>query len=261
MPTQRTHTNLALRYAAASHVGKIRTNNEDAAYAGPSLLAVADGMGGHAAGEVAAQIAIRSLAPVDTEVAVETLIDTLGRAVMAANQAIAARAAADPAAAGMGTTLTALLWSGLHVAVAHIGDSRAYLLRDGELYLITTDHTPEQLLAEGSGAPPRHSTQLTRALNGGVDTFPDLTMREARLGDRYLLCSDGLSGPVDADDLCAVLSTVASPGDAVVRLVEAANQAGGPDNVTAVVADVTGGPAPRSPVLVVGAATDGRETG
>jgi PPM family protein phosphatase len=259
---------LALRYAVRSDVGLLREGNEDSAYAGPRLLAVADGMGGHAAGEVASAVAISTLAHLDDDAPGADLIDALGTAVRDANTTLHEMVIANPALDGMGTTLTAMLWSGPHVALCHIGDSRAYLLRDSELYQITHDHTLVQKLQdEGRISPDEAATHpqrslILRALDGRGEAEPDLSLREAKAGDRYLLCSDGLSGVVSAETLHRTLTTVAEPDRAVIQLVELANRGGGPDNITCIVADVvdsvTAKRAPTEVPIMAGAASNGR---
>jgi serine/threonine protein phosphatase PrpC len=246
--------NVAIRYAAGSDVGVSRQNNEDSAYAGPWLLAVADGMGGYAGGEVASSTVIRSLRDIDAEVPPERLVDTLGEAVSRAHEKLREAIADHPELDRMGTTLTAMLRSGQHMALAHIGDSRGYLLRGGELFRITEDHTLDQLLEDGSGSS-RLSHVLFRVLDGRSEGEPDMTAREARPGDRYLLCSDGLTGVVGPKELYEVLTSVDDPDEAVRRLIESANQGGGPDNITCVVADIVEGPVePREPVIAGAAA-------
>jgi protein phosphatase len=260
---------LALRYAVRSDVGLLREGNEDSAYAGPCLLAIADGMGGHAAGEVASAVAISALAALDHEPTGD-LLDALAEAVAEANITLHEMSVADPSVEGMGTTLTAMLWQGSHVALCHIGDSRAYMLRDGELFQITRDHTLVQSLVDEGRLTPQAAAShpqrslLLRALDGRTEADPDLTIREARFGDRYLLCSDGLSDVVTDQTLHKTLQTVTDPDDAVIQLIELAIRSGGPDNITCIVADVVDtdtGPVPpsRAPI-VVGAAsnTDGR---
>ena len=178
---------LALHYALRSDVGLLREGNEDSAYAGPRLLAIADGMGGHAAGEVASAVAISAIAPLDRQNLTdsEDMLDALAAAVASARNTLHDMSVSDPAVEGMGTTLTALLWAGAQVAVCHIGDSRAYLLRDGDLYQITRDHTLIQsLVDEGRLSPaaaanhPQRSL-IMRALQGSTDADPDLAMHEA----------------------------------------------------------------------------------
>jgi PPM family protein phosphatase len=258
---------LALRYAIRSDVGLLREGNEDAAYAGPRLLAVADGMGGHAAGEVASAAAITAIAKLDDDVPGSDLLDALADAVTDANHALHDMVAKDPAIEGMGTTLTAMLWSGSRMALVHIGDSRAYLLRGREFHQITHDHTLVQTLVdEGRISPddvPTHPqrSMLLRALDGRADVEPDLSLREVRAGDRYLLCSDGLSGVVSEETLHETLATVADVDDVVLQLIELAIRGGGPDNITCIVADVvdsaTAALPPSDVSVVVGAASNG----
>jgi PPM family protein phosphatase len=234
---------LTIRYAVKTDVGLRRTGNEDAAYAGPRLLAVADGLGGHAGGEVASATVIDALRPLDTEVPAGDVLTALEDAVRRASSALGDIVAADPALRGLGTTLTALLWSGSQLGLVHIGDSRAYLVRDGEVFQITHDHTMVQLLVdegrittEEVATHPQRSL-LLRAL-GDFTSEPDLQLREARPGDWYLLCSDGLHGVADADAIGRVLLTVADPDQAATDLVALAIANGGPDNITVIIADV-----------------------
>ena len=261
---------LALRYAVRSDVGLLREGNEDSAYAGPRLLAIADGMGGHAAGEVASAVAISALAGLDYPIPDGDLLDPLAAAVAAANSTLHEMSVADPSVEGMGTTLTAMLWQDAHVAVCHIGDSRAYLLRDGEFYQITRDHTLVQSLVddgrltpEAAATHPQRSL-LLRALDGRTEAEPDLSVREVRAGDRYLLCSDGLSDVVTEQTLHKTLVTIADPDAAVIQLIELAIRSGGPDNITCIVADVVDTAAdPAAPTqgsVLAGAASssDGR---
>src|SRR5579875_1461147 len=233
---------LVLRYAARSDVGLVRSNNEDSVYAGARLLALADGMGGHAAGEVASQLAIAALAHLDDDEPGGDLLGKLDAAVRAGNAAIAAQVEADPELEGMGTTLTAILFAGNRIGLVHIGDSRGYLLRDGELTQITKDDTFVQTLVDEGRISPEeaHShpqrSLIMRALTGH-EVEPTLTMREVRAGDRYLLCSDGLSDPV-SDETILVALKVPDVTESADRLIELALRGGGPDNVTVVVADV-----------------------
>ncbi|WP_299558305.1 protein phosphatase 2C domain-containing protein [uncultured Mycolicibacterium sp.] len=233
---------LGLRYAARSDRGLVRANNEDSVYAGARLLALADGMGGHAAGEVASQLVIAALAHLDDDEPGGDILSKLEAAVKEGNAAIAAHVAADPELEGMGTTLTAILFAGNRLGLVHIGDSRGYLLRDGELTQITKDDTFVQTLvdegritAEEAHSHPQRSL-IMRALTGH-EVEPTLIMREARAGDRYLLCSDGLSDPVSRETILEALK-IPDPADAADRLIELALRGGGPDNVTVVVADV-----------------------
>ena len=235
---------LALRYAVRSDVGLLREGNEDSAYAGPHLLAIADGMGGHAAGEVASAVAISALMGLDDDVPGLDMLGALADAVAKANAQLQDMSAADASVEGMGTTLTAMLWSLPRVALCHIGDSRAYMLRDREFHQITRDHTLVQsLLDEGRISPDEAATHpqrslILRALDSRTDAEPDLSLREALAGDRYLLCSDGLTDVVTEETLHRTLLAIPDPDEAVIQLVELANRAGGPDNITCIVADV-----------------------
>jgi serine/threonine protein phosphatase PrpC len=233
---------LALRYAARSDRGLVRANNEDSVYAGARLLALADGMGGHAAGEVASQLVIAALAHLDDDEPGGDLLGKLERSVYEGNSAIAEQVELHPDLDGMGTTLTAILFAGDRLGMVHIGDSRAYLLRDGELTQITKDDTFVQTLvdegritAEEAHTHPQRSL-IMRALTG-QEVEPTLIMREAREGDRYLLCSDGLSDPVRQDTILEALK-IPDVAESADRLIELALRGGGPDNVTVVVADV-----------------------
>jgi PPM family protein phosphatase len=235
---------IGIRFAARSDVGMLREGNEDSAYAGSRLLAVADGMGGHVGGEIASAAAIETLKPLDQDVPAHELVGVLEQAVHRANETLHSIVESDPSLQGMGCTLTAMLWNGPQVALVHIGDSRAYLLRNGELFQITHDHTLVQsLVDEGrisldeAASHPQRSL-LLRALDGRGEVDPDISLREAHLGDRYLLCSDGLSTVVSAETIHHALSTVAEPDQAVRQLIDLANRGGGPDNITCVVADV-----------------------
>jgi PPM family protein phosphatase len=237
---------LIVRYGVRSDTGLVREDNEDAAYAGARLLAVADGMGGHAAGERASAAVIDALRPLDTEVPEGELLNALDHAVRRAKSALKDMAEADPALTGMGTTLTALLWSGSQLGLVHIGDTRAYLVRDGEVFQVTRDHTLVQSLlddgkiteAEIASHPQRLLLLKALSTNVGSKDEPDLQLLQARAGDRYLLCSDGLHVTVPADAIGNVLLTVTDPDQAATDLIALAMDAGGPDNITCIVADV-----------------------
>jgi len=257
---------LAIRYAIRSDVGLLREGNEDSAYAGPHLLAIADGMGGHAAGEVASTVAISALTGLDDDVPVDHMLDALAGAVASANSTLHEMSVKDPSVEGMGTTLTALLWSGSTVAVCHIGDSRAYLLRDGEFHQITRDHTLVQsLVDDGRLSPAQAATHpqrslVMRALQSGTEAEPDLSIIQAEAGDRYLLCSDGLSDVVSEETLRETLTKFTDRDQAVTQLIELAIRGGGPDNITCIVADVVdseAGPVTAQNSVVVGAASNG----
>ena len=258
---------IALRYTVRSDVGLLREGNEDSAYAGPHLLAIADGMGGHAAGEVASAVAIKTLAPLDTAIECDEMLPALGTAIADANSALRQITETDPATEGMGTTLTALLWSGDEVALCHIGDSRAYLLRDGALQQITHDHTLVQSLVdegrltpEAAASHPQRSLVM-RALQSSVPADPDLAMLKARVGDRFLLCSDGLTDVVSDETLRTTLQQLTDLDAAVEQLIDLAIRSGGPDNITCVLADVIdtdAGQTPSEDIIILGAlATDG----
>ena len=227
-------TTITLLAAATSEVGLVRKNNEDAAYSGRWLYAVADGMGGHAAGEVASAAVIGSLRRYDDDAGRDALLTMLGHAVTEANASVAAEAATDPSRLGMGTTLTAMLWSGDHFALANIGDSRAFRFRDGRLRQITEDHVMGRLVSNAGPFAP----VLSRYLDGRPDRSPDLSLHEASIGDRYLICSDGLSPVVDTVQIEAALASAPDPDEAVRQLTALAAGLGAPDNITIVVIDV-----------------------
>ncbi|PXY27218.1 PP2C family protein-serine/threonine phosphatase [Prauserella muralis] len=244
-----------LRYAVGSDVGRRRSANEDSAYATARVQAVADGMGGHVAGEVASAEAIAAMRELDErlpgpaesgedggqEAADLDLLHELSEAVAGAAGRLDRRVADDEELAGMGTTLTAMLWQGATFGLAHIGDSRGYRLRGGELEQLTKDHTMVQSLVDEGRMPPelaaRHPSRsvLLRALMAGSAGEPDLSVHTAEPGDRYLLCSDGLTDVTTAEEIAEVLGEAAEPGDVVGRLIELANEGGGPDNITCVV--------------------------
>ena len=247
---------LRLRYAARSDVGLVRRDNEDSGYASPRLLIVADGMGGHAAGELASATAVATLAhlelapPQASEVlaALADAIDNTGASIRTVIET-------DADLAGMGTTVTSLYWMGERIALVHVGDSRAYLMRGGVLTQLTHDHTFVQTLIdagriteEEAAIHPRRSL-IMRALDGLNPVEPDLSVREARVGDRYLLCSDGLSGVMSIDEIAERMRD-GDPTGSVTRLVEFALERGAPDNVTVVIADVVVGAAGEPRVRV-----------
>ncbi|MDI2132849.1 PP2C family protein-serine/threonine phosphatase [Yinghuangia seranimata] len=254
---------LSLRYAAGSHKGMIREGNEDSGYAGPRLLAVADGMGGAAAGEVASSEVLSTIVELDEDLPGADVRDTLRIAVDRANDRLRVMIDDDPGLEGMGTTLTALLWTGSGLGLVHVGDSRAYLLRDNELRQITQDHTwVQRLVDEGriteeeAGHHPQRSL-LMRALDGRGQVEPDLSVREARAGDRYLICSDGLSGVVSRETMEDTLLSLADPRDCVQELIQLALRGGGPDNITCIVADIVDvDQRPSDIPMVVGAVAD-----
>ncbi|HJQ43705.1 MAG TPA: PP2C family serine/threonine-protein phosphatase [Jatrophihabitantaceae bacterium] len=233
---------LYLRYAVRSDLGLVRNNNEDSVYAGPRLLAIADGMGGHAAGEVASKIVIGTIRPLDEDRRIDDLMGSLRDTVMEANHRIADAVKQRNELEGMGTTLTALRFVGSQVGLVHVGDSRAYLLRGNGLTQITHDDTYVQYLVDSGRLTPDEAKDhprksvILRALLG-TDVEPDVSIREARAGDRYLLCSDGLSDVVSTETIADTLQ-IDDPQECADRLVELALRGGGPDNVTVIVADV-----------------------
>ncbi|WP_062077275.1 PP2C family protein-serine/threonine phosphatase [Demequina globuliformis] len=262
---------LSLHFAARSDVGLVRSNNQDSAFAGPHLLVVADGMGGAAGGDIASSIAVGRLAALDGEShGPDESLDELKEAIADAHAEIVERAANDPELSGLGTTVTALLRAGSTLSMAHIGDSRAYLMRGGELEQVTTDHSFVQHLVDTgrlSAADAEHHPKRSMLLRvlGDVDAdVPvDISVRETRAGDRWMLCSDGLSGVVSRDTLEHTLSEVSDPGDCADALVSLALAAGAPDNVTCIVADVvdidaTDGVGPPTATQIVGSAARDR---
>lgn len=242
--TGQVRMSLSLRFAAGSHKGMIREGNEDSGYAGPRLLAIADGMGGQAAGEVASSEVISTLVQLDDDVPGSDILTALSTSVQRANDQLRAMVEEDPQLEGMGTTLTALLWTGQRLGLVHVGDSRAYLLRDGILTQITQDHTwVQRLVDEGRITEEEATTHpqrslLMRALGSGDIVEPDLSIREVRVGDRYLICSDGLSGVVSHQTLEETLADYHGPRETVQALIQLALRGGGPDNITCIVADV-----------------------
>lgn len=232
--------------AGLTDPGITRPSNEDALLVEAPLYAVADGMGGHRAGEIASRVALEELlanAPGRPDA------KALARAVRAANRAVIESAEKSPTRTGMGTTLTAAMVDGLHAAIAHVGDSRAYLLHAGSLERITGDHSMvADLVRQGSITEqdarfhPQRSV-ITRALGSDANMVADVYEVDAAPGDRLLLCTDGLTGMLEDGYIAEILSTEREPEAAVAKLIEAANRAGGYDNITAVVVDLEGTPA------------------
>lgn len=260
---------LALRYAARSDVGLIRSVNQDSGYAGPHLLILADGMGGPAGGDVASSIAVGHLAPIDGEAHTGDGIALLRDAIVAAHDDLRARAAENPELAGLGTTVIAALRTGKRLAMVHIGDSRAYLVRDGVVTRLTTDHTYVQHLVDlGHITPeeaenhPQRSVILRVLGDHDLGIELDESVREIADGDRLLLCSDGVSSYVSAETINETLTSSETPDSCADRLIDLALRAGGPDNITAVVADVVevddlpDGAAPSTSPQVVGSAAE-----
>ena len=260
-----------VRSAAGSDIGRRRAVNQDSAYTSSRLLAVADGMGGHAHGEVASAVAINAVAEVDASLEGVDLHDVdllsaLGTAMDTAARRLTDVADSDPALRGTGTTLVALLVDGTRVGVGHVGDSRAYLLRDGELHQLTHDHTLVQslidegrLTADEAVGHPRRSV-LVRTLQEGSPAEPDLFTVEGRVGDRFLVCSDGVTVVLDDEEIHEVLADVVEPADAVDRLIALANEGGGPDNITCVIADLVDGTPSDVGGFLFGAAAEASTT-
>jgi len=256
---------IALRYAARSDLGLgPKSRNEDSGYAGPNLLVLADGMGGHAAGDVASSMIVGELAPLDDEdIGADQAIPLLERSLRSANAKLTRAMRENSDLAGMGSTTIVMLRTGNKIAMAHIGDSRAFMLRGDSFSQITKDHSfVQQLVDEGriskeeAGSHPQRSV-VTRVMTGQPDDDPDTSLREAKVGDRFLLCSDGLSDFVGADVIEEILAGAASPEEAADRCVEVALKAHTRDNVTVIVADVVdpdGDDLPTTVPQVVGAA-------
>jgi len=233
---------------AISHVGKVRANNQDSGYAGSHLFVVADGMGGHAGGDIASAIAVRKISEIDREFnSANDAEFALRSALLSANALLAETVFEHGELTGMGTTVSGILVVGDQIALAHIGDSRIYLFRDGKLSQVTSDHTFVQRLVdsgritqEEAAVHPRRSV-LMRVL-GDVDASPeiDTTILDLKPGDRWLLCSDGLSSYVAADRIQAALAAVPSSAAAAQRLLKESLDQGAPDNVTVVIVDVHG---------------------
>jgi PPM family protein phosphatase len=245
-----------LRAGASSDVGRLRERNEDSFVVKEPLFAVADGLGGHLGGEVASRLAVDTLtSEAGADGPEDGLPDRLRAAIHQANSAVAERAANDPQLTGMGTTLTAFVAGRDRIYLAHVGDSRAYLLRDGDLRLLTEDHTlVQRMVKEGRLTPeqaeihPQRSV-LTRALGIEVELEVDQATVEVTASDRILLCSDGLTAMIGDEDIRKILAGHDDPQSASEALVEAANAAGGQDNITTVVVDVAAAadPPPAQP--------------
>jgi PPM family protein phosphatase len=235
---------LHLRWAAGTDQGHVRSNNEDCYYAGDRLLVVADGMGGMAAGDLASRIAIDAMTSLDVPIENDQQMDALHHALEVANGRIADTVVADQSLQGMGTTLTAVIFSGTQAAMAHVGDSRAYLMRDGRLNQLTKDDTYVQMLIdqgllspdEAAGHPRR--SVVTRVLQG-EPVSPAYVIVQPEPGDRWLLCSDGLTAVVSNETIEQEMLAAADPKTCTERLIDMALRGGGPDNVTVIVADVT----------------------
>ncbi|TVR29555.1 MAG: Stp1/IreP family PP2C-type Ser/Thr phosphatase [Nitriliruptor sp.] len=245
--------------AGTSDVGRVREGNEDAYLVADSVVAVADGMGGHLAGEVASSTALEPLRELDGRIFPDAgeALAALRDAVVAANETVVQMAADEPSYRGMGTTLTAALLEGRRLHVAHVGDSRAYLFRDGTFSQLTDDHTfVQHLIDEGQitreeAAKHPQRSMITRAIGVSEEIDVDAMTLELQPDDVVLLCSDGLTGPVSDQAIAEVLGSDDDLDTSLDRLIEMANEAGGPDNITAVIlrfedsdAEATQGPRP-----------------
>src|SRR3954447_16592201 len=237
---------LHLRWAAVTDQGHVRSDNEDSYYAGGRLLVVADGMGGMAAGELASRLAIEAMTSLDAPIDNERQMQALHQALEVANGRIAEVVEADNSLQGMGTTLTAMIFSGTRAAMAHVGDSRAYLLREGRLNQLTKDDTYVQMLVdqglirpdEAAGHPRR--SVVTRVLQG-EPVSPAYVIVEPEAGDRWMLCSDGLTAVVTNETIEQEMIAAPDAKTCAERLLDLALRGGGPDNVTVIVADLTPG--------------------
>lgn len=232
-----------LRAVAASDQGLVRSNNEDAVFVGGRLLVVADGMGGLPAGELASDILVKAVAVVDDIPESDEPLQDLIAALATANERIEAAVADDADRDGMGTTVTALLLAGDRVAALNVGDSRCYLMRDGVLTQITRDDTYVQALVDQGVLTPgdarRHPQRalVTQAVQGGPFR-PAGRMVPVRAGDRFLLCSDGLSDYVEDEVIATTLRAYADRQVCAAELIARTLEAGAPDNVTVIVADL-----------------------
>ena len=241
--TPRTRKGALTSFGSRTDIGCLRDHNEDSLVVTPPLFAIADGMGGHAAGEVASEIAVRVLSELAPE---HPDGEALGRAIEEANRAVIQAAREGRGRQGMGTTMTAAMLEGERLVIAQVGDSRAYLLHQGKLQQLTRDHSlmadmieAGQLTPEEARTHPQRSV-ITRALGSDAHLHPDIYEINVETGDRLLICSDGLSGMIFDDQIENTLRRVQDPQRCASQLVNEAIAAGGHDNVTVIVADVTG---------------------
>ena len=253
-------TELLLQSTALSDVGYVRANNQDSAFAGSRLIAIADGMGGHAGGDTASTIAIRTLAHLERTEHRQNIAATtaaLEKSILAAHDAIVGKAKKEHELAGMGTTVDAIALVRGYWILAHIGDSRAYLLRGGRLIRVSKDHSyvqhlidTERITPEEAKSHPKRNVVMRVLGDFDIDPHPDISVRVAEPGDRGLLCSDGLSGPLEDETIAGVLSSVINREDCAQQLVNMALKAGSTDNVSAVIGDAV--PADRQVLRGIG---------
>lgn len=234
----------AVVWAGASDVGRARERNEDSWYGGNRIFAVADGLGGHRAGEVASRLAVEAMARLDKQPPGQDPGGALVSAIEDANRAVSDRALRDPETSGMATTITALAIDGGIAHLAHVGDSRCYLLRGDQMTLVSSDHTlVARMVDEGAITLEQAETHpqrsvITRALGTDMSVDVDLTPVALAPGDRWVLCSDGLSSVVPESEIAGLLASVRDPKEACRALIDEANRRGGPDNITLVIVDV-----------------------
>ena len=252
----------SVRFAAGSDTGRVRKNNQDSGYASPRLLLVADGMGGAAAGDLASAVAVTRIREADVPHSGEEMLTALADVLTVANQQLSALVASDPSLDGMGTTVCGAMFDGERLGLVHIGDSRGYLLRDGDLHQLTHDHSWVQSLIDDGRLTPEqaevhpHRSLILKVLNGQPAHEPDFELVDVRIGDRVLFCSDGLSGMVKPAELTP-LAAISDLDEAVAAMIEAANEAGGIDNITVVLGEIVESSAEldERPGVTVGAAT------
>ena len=248
---------LALRYLAHSEIGLVRKNNQDSAYISPTMLMVADGMGGAAAGDLASAIAIRELRAADGAVSGDDMLATIAAAIDRAAASISELVETDPSLDGMGSTVCGAMFDGARLGLANIGDSRAYRYRDGTLTRLTRDHSwvqslvDEGRITEAEALEHPHRSLILKVINGQPQHQPDLELVDVEAGDRLLICSDGLCGMVTDDVIEAHLA--GDRPDVLAALVGLAHHEGGQDNITIILADVVEGE-PEGPTEVLGAA-------
>lgn len=242
--TRRTRRGAQNVFGSRTDIGSLREQNEDSLVVSPPLFVVADGMGGHEAGEVASEIAVETIQEVAPE---HPDAQELGKAVEVANRAIIDASLAGKGRPGMGTTCTAVMLEESKLVIAQVGDSRAYLMHGGDLTQLTRDHSLMANMIEAGQITPEEAryhpnrSVITRALGNDLTTTPDLYEINVEAGDRLLVCSDGLTSMVEDDEIADILARQSDPQKCADALVEAAINAGGADNVTVIVADVEGG--------------------